>query len=796
MLFFAIFIVSFSTLAFEVLLTRVFAIGQWNHLSFMVISIALFGFGASGTFLSLLEVFRETRRRPWADHLPLSMLLFLFSVGAIASFLAVIHMPLDYFRLPVEPLQSIYLLAAYLCLSFPFFVSGLLIAIGYTTAPEKAGLVYFTAMAGSALGALVPVFLLPCMGEGKLIIMSAAIPLIPAAGAAAKKLFSRAKTSAGDSVLPGVMLGCNLAAMAIIVWLLSTANPSLARVSPSPYKGLGQILQFPNTRVLESNSTIRGRFDRVQTPYMRFAPGLSLKYTHSLPRQDVIYKDGDNPLVLYDLADKEGSRFAVNMLSFAAYRLKPAPADVLVVQQGGGSAVSCAMAADAASITIIEQNRSIANILRQHYPGLQVVNRDPRVFLAQRSDQYDIIQIENWGASLPGAAALNQEHLFTIEAFREYWDHLKAGGLVSISRKLLLPPSDSLRLWGTAYKALKEVSIHQPRDHLALIRNFDTFTLLISRSPIDTAALTEFASSRNFDLVFLRGMDPDMANRYHVFPKPFHHLELTRLLDAWTKGRPEDYYQQYLLDVRPQSDRRPFPGRFMKWPRVKQLYESLGNRFYALFLSGEVVIAVVFGEALILSVFLLILPVALITRKISQPTVSQTSFFFGLGAGFMFVELYLIKYFILIFGDPIISFTLVVSAILVFSSLGGLCTHSRVKLNVRSALLALIGGLIPVAVILELMADYLLAISLVWRYVIALLLILPLGLLMGMPFPLGMRYLLTNPVQRAYAWSVNGCSSVLSSVIAAQFAISFGIPTIVIAGIVAYLVAMVAVRKR
>ncbi len=796
MLFTAIFFVSFATLAFEVLLTRVFAIGQWNHLSFMVISIALFGFGASGTFLSLLEVITKTRHRPWADHLPLSMLLFLFSAGAITSFLAVNHMPLDYFRLPVEPLQSIYLLAVYLCLSFPFFVSGLLIAIGYTTAPEKAGLVYFTSMAGSAMGALVPVFLLPFLGEGKLIIMSAAVPLIPAAAAAAKKLSSRNTTSAGDPILRRVMLGCNLAAMAIIVWLLTTANPSLIRVIPSPYKGLGQILQFPDTRVLESNSSIRGRFDRVQTPYVRFAPGLSLKYTQSLPRQDVIYKDGDNPLVLYDLADKEGSRFAVNLLSFAAYWLKPAPADVLVVQQGGGSAVACAMAGDAAGITIIEQNRSIADILRQHYHGLQVINLDPRVFLAQRSDPYDIIQIENWGASLPGAAALNQEHLFTIEAFKEYWGHLKPEGIVSISRKLLLPPSDSLRLWSTAYEALRAVSIRQPWDHLALIRNFDTFTLLISKSTIDAAAIIEFARSRNFDLVFLRGMDPDMTNRYHVFPKPYHYLEITRLIDAWEKGRQHEYYQQYLLDVRPQSDRRPFPGRFMKWPQVKQLHESLGNRLYALFLSSEVVIAVVFGEALILSGVLLILPVAFITRKISRPTFSQTAFFLGIGAGFMFVELYLIKYFILIFGDPIISFTMVVSAILVFSSLGGLCTHSRVKLNVRSALLALIGGLILVTVVLELMADYLLAISLVWRYLIAVLLLLPPGLLMGIPFPLGMRYLLPDPVQRAYAWSVNGCSSVLSSVIAVQFAISFGITTIVIAGITGYLVALVAVRKR
>jgi hypothetical protein len=795
MLLLAIFIVSFSTLAFEVLLTRVFAIAQWNHLSFMVISIALFGFGASGTLLSLLNVVKVPRRWHWADPVPLSILLFLFSVGTMISFLVLNHMPLDYFRLPVEPLQSLYLLAAYVCLSLPFFVSGLLVAIGYTTAPAKAGLLYFTTMAGSALGAVVPLLLLPYLGEGKLIVISAAVPLVPGAAATLVKLPSTDTSSAGFPILRKAMLGCSLATIATAGLFLTTASPSLIRVTPSPYKALGQILQFPNTRIVESRSGIRGRIDRVQTPYVRFAPGLSLKYTQSLPHQDVIYKDGDNPLVLYDLAEKANSRFAAHMLSFAGYWLKPKPADVLLIQHGGGSAVPCALAADADHITVIEQNRAVAEILGRQYPGLQVINEDPRVFLAQQTNRYDIIQIENWGATLPGAAALNQEHAFTIEAFGEYWGHLKPGGIISIARKLLLPPSDSLRLWGTAYQALGALPVRHPQDHLALIRNFDTFTLLISETALDAPGLIEFARSRNFDLVFQRGVDPGMVNRYHVFPKPFHYLEINRLFNAWKDGRQNEFFSSYLLDVRPQSDRRPFPGRFMKWPRLQELYESLGNRFYALFLSGEVVIAVVFGEALILAIGLLVLPVVLITRKIDQPTFSQIGFFFGIGAGFMFAELYLIKYFILIFGDPTISFTLVVSAILILSSLGGLYTHGRMAQNLRPALLILIGELVLVTVGLELLADYLLGVSTVRRYVIALLFLLPVGFLLGLPFPLGMRYLLKNPVQRSYAWSVNGCASVLSSITAAQLAISFGIPTIVVAAIAGYLLALIAVRK-
>jgi len=794
MLWIAIFFASFSTLAFEVLLTRVFAIGQWNHLSFMVISIALFGFGASGTFLSLLEVSKGQRRWHPASQAWLSILLYLFSVGAILSFLLLNYMPLDYFRLPVEPLQSIYLLAAYLCLSLPFFVAGLIIAIGYTTIPEKAGLIYFASMAGSALGAIVPVLLLPFLGEGKLIIISAAVPLIPATVSILKFFPEHDSAIPDHPILRNVMLACCLATIGIVFFLLTTAGLPVIRVTPSPYKALGQILQFPKTQIIESNSSVRGRIDRVKTPYMRFAPGLSLRYTQTLPQQHVLYKDGDHPLVLYDLNEINDSNFATYMLSFAGYSLIRNIEDVLLIQQGGGSSVPCALASLADRISITEPNRTVANILRQKYP-LHVINQDPRAFLAQSTDRYDIIHIENWGATIPGAASLNQEYTFTIEAFREYWDHLKPGGVINISRKLLLPPSDSLRLWSTAYEALQGLAISKPQDHLAIIRNFDTFSLLISKSTVNRHGVIEFARDRNFDLVFLKNINRKMVNRFHVFEEPYHYQRIKQLADAYEEARQHVFFRQYHLDVKPQSDRRPFPGRFLKWSKVQVLYKNLGSRFYALLLSGEIVVSLVFITALILSACLLILPNVLITRRVQKPTPAQVTYFLGIGAGFMFIELYLIKCFILIVGDAVISFTLVVSAILISSSLGGFWIHARSARKVRGALFTLIGMLILMTAGFEFLANYILRTSLVMRYLIALSFILPIGFMVGQPFPLGMRYFLDNPVQRAYAWSVNGCASVLSAIVAAQAAISLGIPTIAAGAIVAYLLALGAIKK-
>jgi hypothetical protein len=793
MLLTAIFFVSFAALAFEILLTRVFAIGQWNHLSFMVISIALFGFGASGTFLSMVEMSARRQLRHPVPATSVSVLLLLFCAAEILSFLAVNHMPLDYFRLAVEPLQSLYLLAAYFLLALPFFFAGLIISIGYTTRPHKAGLIYFVTMAGSALGAALPALTLPFIEEGRLIILSATAALIPAALSVLKTKIKKDRDLPPQSFRRNFVLIGSLAIIAFGGAALTKAVDPIIRIAPSPYKALGQILQFPETRIIESNTGVRGRIDRVQTPYIRFAPGLSLNYTDRLPDQHVIYRDGDNPLVLYDFKEKNAADFAAFMLAFAGYYQVEHPENVLLIQHGGGSGLPCALAAGADHISIIEQNRSVAAMLGRHYRR-PVINRDPRPFLAQDPGRYDIIHLENWGASIPGAAALNQEHSFTIEAFGEYWRHLTPGGVIIVSRKLLLPPSDSLRLFGTAYEALQKHAVRRPRDHLALLRNFNTFTLLVSKAPLNVKAITEFARQKNFDLVFFSNIQPAMANRFHVFDEPYHFQEISKLAASYESGRPGDYFRKYLLDVKPQSDSRPFPGRFLKWSRVKVLYKSLGSRFYALLMSGEIVVAMVFVEALFLAVCLLIIPLVFVTRRVQKPKLCQVTYFLGIGAGFMFVELYLIKSFILMVGDPVISFSLVVSAILIFSSLGGLWAHARSIRNIRFVLMSLIGVLILTTAGVELLADHMLKTSRVARYLTAVLFMFPTGFMMGLPFPLGMRHMLESPVQRAYAWSVNGCASVLSAIVAAQAAISFGIPVVAVAGVIMYALAYLAAK--
>lgn len=794
-LFLSVFFVSLSTLAFEVLLTRVFSVGQWNHLSFMVLSIALFGFGAGGTFLSIIDIRKKAWLQSLGSRVWISSLLYLYAFSTILSFLALNHLPLDYFRLPVDPRQVIYLLAAYLLLALPFFFAGVIISIAYVTVPQKSGLVYFASMAGSALGAALPIPMLPLAGEGNLIILAASISLIPAGYATFFPDFKNTNRPADKR--HGRFLGAAgiLTFIVFVSFIMGINGDSLVQVAPSQYKALSQILQFPETRIVATTSTIRGRFDRIETPYLRYAPGLSLKYTDALPGQNAVFKDGDNQFALYDIQNNPvDTRFAKHLLSYAAYYLRDRPASVLLIVSGGGSSIPCAVASGAGQISIVAQSPPIAGILNRQYRH-KIINQNPRAFLAQDDNDYDIIHIENWGTSIPGSGALNQEHFFTIEAVTEYLNHLRPGGIVTLSRKLLLPPSDSLRLWGAAYEAVEKTGIPNPAKHLAMLRNFDTFTLLVSNSIMDFKRLAEFGATKNFDLVFQQGMGREMANRFNIFDQPYHFDEINQLAEMYRAGRQNDYFGRYLLDVAPQSDRRPFPGRFLKWSQVKMLYHSMGSRLYTLLMSGEIVVSVVFIEALLITLILLILPLFVSTRGSQKPKLSRIIYFLAVGAGFMLVEIFFIKRFIVLVGDPVISFTVVIAGFLLFSGLGGIWGHKYKLHNLRLPLSLLIMVLVLETVAFELFMPAILKASIAWQYGCIFLSLLPPGFLMGLPFPIGMRFLLDTPVQRAYAWSVNGCASVLSAIAAAQIAISWGIPVIAAGGVLAYLVALGAIKK-
>ncbi|OGP60408.1 MAG: hypothetical protein A2V65_02555, partial [Deltaproteobacteria bacterium RBG_13_49_15] len=549
------------------------------------------------------------------------------------------RIPFDYFRLPFEPIQVFYLFILYLTLSLPFFIAGLVTLSGYAAIPEKSGYVYFAGMAGSACGAVFPALVLDVMGEAGVMTVIAVLPqVLPVIhsinGISANKRGVGAPLGKQPARLAFGITGLGVAVLTL--YFTFSKEGGMVPIIPSPYKALSQLLKFPDTRISNSSTGIRGRIDIVKSPYIRYAPGLSLKFGGNLPVQWSVFRDGDHPITLYFSDMNDRLSFPHFSLPYAGYILSPEPDRVLIIEQGGGSAIPCAISSKAKEIVIVQQHPHLAKTIMKHY-RLPVVSENPRTFIARTRLAFDVIHLDNWGASLIGANSLSQDYLLTLEAFENYLARLSLRGVLIISRRLRLPPADMIRIWSTAYESLKRKKIREPEKHIAILRNWDTFTLLVSLKPIEAKPLlTEFAMRFNFDFVYSYPMLHELTNRFNRFEAPYHAQAISQLSVAYRTDASGNFHRAYIFDVKPQSDDRPFPDRFFKWSKIKSIYTATGSRFYALFMSGEIVVAVVFIEAVAVSSLLLILPVVFLPKQKKRPTPSHLLYFFSLGAGFMF----------------------------------------------------------------------------------------------------------------------------------------------------------------
>jgi hypothetical protein len=802
MIFPAVFSVSLTALCYEVLLTRFFSFSQWNHLSFMVISIVLFGFGASGSVLSLVE-----RRRPgWAaavlEARGFLVLLVLCSITVSGSFLLVKNIPLDYFRMPLEWRQGAYLFLTFLILLAPFFCAGSVISLAFAGMSGQAGWIYFANMLGSALGAVLPALLLPLLGEGRIVFSAALLPLaLPFL-----HLLARQRTSEqGRPRSSGWILAASAALFLLTCIPLVYRGAAALEIRPSPYKLLPQVLQFPDTSVVSRSNTIRGRLDRLESPYIRFAPGLSLKYTGALPPATFLVEDGDALFVLYDLRDDRSTAFCRFLHCYAGYSIRTAGAadKVLILQEGGGLSLPCAVSAAAGDVTLLVEHPEAAALYRERVSGggisarsaVRVVSGNMRRRVARDRQLYDRIQVEAWGPSVPGMASLDQEHLLTVEAFADYLAHLKPEGVLILSRKLLLPPSDMLKIFASAFTGLQTVGIENPARHILLIRGWDSYTLLCSPSPFDRSALADlrsFCRRLNFDPVFYEGIEQGEANRFNSFAEAFHFREIQSLYRALREGREEAYFREYYLDIAPARDDRPFHSRFTRWSRLGALFRSTGSRFYTLFLSGETIVLVVLEIAGVLGLLLLLLPRLLSRRGKPERESSRVRsaaavlYFLAAGAGFMFLEMAFLQGYTFVFGNPVIAFTVVLAELLVMSGIGGAVSARWSRRTLPPVLIGLVICGIVLFALFGQAEQLLLQASPAAQALGSFGLLAPIALLMGVPFPVGLRLLVQTPRFRAYGWGANGVASVLASILAIPLAMTWGISRLMLLAAACY----------
>ena len=838
-----VFAVSAASLALEALLARYFALTQWHHLSFMVISIALLGFSASGAYLNLVAGGRRWREAhlasPAAVVRRLQRCAAAMAVSSIAMFAVLRLLPLDFFRIPNEPVQLLFVAASYLACAVPFFFAGLVTAIAFAAQTERPGAVYAAAMAGSAAGVLLPLALLPVAGLQAALVIPALLllPLALRPGPVAAQRGGAGMPGGGARRRRWLFPAAALLAAALGAGIV-LGHPAMAP-RPGPYKYLAHALRFPETRHISRHDTIRGRIDEVAGPTIRFAPGLSLGAGIVVPAQRALVRDGDAALFLA-AEPAAGSRADAGAADqdadpgawldavhpAAALRLGPVPRSALVLQEGGGVLLAAALHAGS-RVTVAEPNRVVARRLREMpVPApatMRVVEDEPRALvrrLARSGQRFAVVLIEDWGASLAGTESHTQEPLLTVQALRDYLAVLEPGGVLSVSRRLLLPPANAPRLAAVAIQALPPAARRSPQEHFAMIRNWDSFTLLVSPRPwpaAQVANLRSFAARHGFDLVALPGLRPDEPNRFNRLAEPFHARAVAAVLATMQAAAADDEHRYGgtarwpprsgqataalaagLIDLRPPTDDRPFFNRFVRWNRLADYQRATGGRLYGLLLSGDVVALAVLAEALVLALALLAIPwLRTARRPAAVPSTAPVGYFLAIGLGFILMELMLIQRLTVVLGDPVVSFKVVLGALLVWSAAGGLAServaprHTWLAVSVAAAVVLAYTAAGGVAV------PWLLGLTRVPRVTAIVLLLAPLGAALGVAFPLGLRLLAPQPATRALAWAANGCASVVGAVASTLLAVAQGITALgLVAGAGYVCAALIAAAAR
>jgi hypothetical protein len=192
------------------------------------------------------------------------------------------------------------------------------------------------------------------------------------------------------------------------------------------------------------------------------------------------------------------------------------------------------------------------------------------------------------------------------------------------------------------------------------------------------------------------------------------------------------------------------------------------------------------------SVGLIFVPLVFSKREPAYPLTAKRIhwrvllYFTLLGLGFLFIEIPLIQRWILLLGHPIYAFTVVVLALLAFSSVGSALAQAA-WLPKRVAFGALVVSALITPWLVVRLPDGVLGWPFVARAGLATFSLIPLGMLMGLPFPLGLGWLESNaPDLVPWAWAVNGCASVIAAVLAAIMALSYGFTVVLLAGAGAY----------
>lgn len=784
-----LFLITLATLMFEILLTRIFSVTMWYHFAFMAISIAMFGM----TVGALIVYLKPTSFTPERTPKLLSLTALLFAGAVVVSFLTHLCLPVPADGMIKSAIGIWALLVTYAVIAVPFVCSGICVCLALTKLDAPIGRLYAADLAGAAVGCLVLVAALRWTDGPTAVFV---VSLLATGGAIAFAVEAgHVKLRRYATVAAGL-----LAAFCVGNTILVHHQSGLIRLVW--VKGKMEYPPRHESWNSFSRVAVRGNPDEPRKP---FGWGLSdkLPADHKVRQLNLNIDAGAGTvLTAFDGSFDNLQHLRYDLTNLVHHIRRDA--DVLVVGAGGGRDVLSALLFDQASVVGVEINQNIVRVVNEtfgdftghldRHPKVTLVNDEARSFIARQNDRYDVLQIsliDTAAATAAGAYVLSENTLYTVEAWRNFVEHLSDRGVMTVSRWYFRDsPAEVYRLLRLAAVTLREMGVANPRDHLILVQQRpDTkwglpaglATLLLARQPLsadDVATIQTVADRMDWPVTLTPQTcaDPQLAT-------------------VTSSGKGDRFVAGYPLDIEAPTDDCPFFFHMLK-PKSLLSRIALTQSTWDFNLTA----AYVLGGCLLVVTVMTVLCIALPLRYVSLGidtgrAVPLATYFGAIGLGFLLVEIAQMQRLVVFLGHPTYSLTVVLLTLLLASGLGSLWTQ-RLASDARSTsaavhLVLLIGLLAGLGAATPQLMRTFAAATTPMRVLVAVGLLAPAGFFMGMAFPIGMRLASKrNPALAPWLWGINGATSVCASVLGITIALFAGIAVAYWTGVACYVVAL------
>ncbi len=792
MRFFPLFLVSAAALGLETALTRYFAVASWSDYGYWVISIIMAGFAFSGVTLALAQNFMRRHAAKFFAVLP--ALLILSAAGGYAGIIINPFNPLA-LQNPATWAPQLQNIALYYAALLPFFyLTGLFISLCFAATSGRLGAVYAADLLGAGAGSVLVLGLMYWVPAFALVAWL--LPLLVLAGLCTP---DHRKAASGAALL-ALVLGEALLAFG-------------PQASLSQYKPIYPPLHTPGAQVLGTLHSPRGEYvllddftERVNTDISNDSAMLGYP---DPPRAYGLYRDGIR-IASLPRPGPVASGYAPGALYALPYSLRT-HASALLIGASGGFHVREAIALGAAQLDVLEPEPVLFRALIKGLdgappltlgPSLRIFNDNPRAAVRGPA-RYDVIDI---ASDFLDASPANV-YAFSAQALAADLGALKSGGILSVPVSIEDFPAYALRLLATMREAYKLRGIDDPGPYVILYRSAWNARLLASNAPfsaVDKQAAAKWCDDRSFDVSYYAGFDAVAAreNLYNDLPAvSFANgtADENAMDDSIADEAPGILAGQATIsaqafDLRPVSDDRPALYAILRLNQIGLLLARVQILPQAEI--GALVNLAVLAQALLIAALVLLVPLA--ARRGRAVVLRPALYFSALALGFLFLEIFAIERASLLLNDRAAGFSVVLSAMLVFSGMGSFASGRLAKAPTRAVaasvgVIAIWGGVMLFVSGPAALAGGALPYAL--RVALVVLTLAPVSLAMGLPFPLGLERLRGQSFFLPWAWGLNGAFSVVATPLANLLLRNIGLHAVLGGAILLYALAALSFPK-